>query len=107
MRPGSRTSNGVSTRPFRVRTRQCSASSWNVTHLLAWRRRLRLTGGSIRTRGVPARVKLAMIDAMRESDPMRAWNDEVDGLAYGGDYNPEQWPAETWAEDSRLPSSAV
>jgi beta-galactosidase len=26
----------------------------------------------------------------------------LDGLAYGGDYNPEQWPEETWAEDVRL-----
>jgi beta-galactosidase len=24
------------------------------------------------------------------------------GLAYGGDYNPEQWPAATWREDIRL-----
>ncbi|MFD5793590.1 beta-galactosidase [Streptomyces diastatochromogenes] len=26
----------------------------------------------------------------------------VPGLAYGGDYNPEQWPEEVWAEDVRL-----
>ncbi|GAA1294609.1 beta-galactosidase [Planotetraspora silvatica] len=25
-----------------------------------------------------------------------------DGLAYGGDYNPEQWPEEVWQEDVRL-----
>jgi beta-galactosidase GanA len=24
------------------------------------------------------------------------------GLLYGGDYNPEQWPEPTWAEDARL-----
>ncbi|HLL65334.1 MAG TPA: beta-galactosidase [Micromonosporaceae bacterium] len=24
------------------------------------------------------------------------------GLAYGGDYNPEQWPESVWAEDARL-----
>jgi beta-galactosidase len=24
------------------------------------------------------------------------------GLGYGGDYNPEQWPESTWAEDARL-----
>ncbi|MFG2133949.1 beta-galactosidase [Streptomyces sp. NPDC048751] len=24
------------------------------------------------------------------------------GIAYGGDYNPEQWPEEVWAEDMRL-----
>ncbi len=26
----------------------------------------------------------------------------LEGLAYGGDYNPEQWPEEVWAEDVRL-----
>ena len=26
----------------------------------------------------------------------------VDGLAYGGDYNPEQWPREVWDEDVAL-----
>ena len=26
----------------------------------------------------------------------------LDGLAYGGDYNPEQWPEEVWAEDVAL-----
>ncbi|WP_240506129.1 beta-galactosidase [Thermoactinospora rubra] len=25
-----------------------------------------------------------------------------EGIAYGGDYNPEQWPEETWHEDVRL-----
>ncbi|MFG2132220.1 beta-galactosidase [Streptomyces sp. NPDC048751] len=28
------------------------------------------------------------------------------GLAYGGDYNPEQWPEEVWAEDVRLMAEA-
>lgn len=27
---------------------------------------------------------------------------EVAGLAYGGDYNPEQWPRATWDDDMRL-----
>ena len=27
---------------------------------------------------------------------------EHDKIAYGGDYNPEQWPEETWEEDMRL-----
>ncbi|GAA1664779.1 beta-galactosidase [Glycomyces endophyticus] len=27
---------------------------------------------------------------------------QIDGLAYGGDYNPEQWPREIWDEDVRL-----
>ena len=26
----------------------------------------------------------------------------VSGIAYGGDYNPEQWPRETWLDDVRL-----
>ncbi|WP_053752384.1 beta-galactosidase [Streptomyces sp. MMG1533] len=26
----------------------------------------------------------------------------IPGIAYGGDYNPEQWPEEVWAEDMRL-----
>ncbi|EAP97344.1 probable beta-galactosidase [Janibacter sp. HTCC2649] len=31
---------------------------------------------------------------------MRAW--PGDGIAFGGDYNPEQWPRATWDEDMRL-----
>ncbi len=31
---------------------------------------------------------------------------KVPGLAYGGDYNPEQWPEEVWAEDMRLMAEA-
>jgi len=31
---------------------------------------------------------------------------KVPGLAYGGDYNPEQWPEEVWAEDLRLMAEA-
>ncbi len=30
-----------------------------------------------------------------------AWP-ELRGIAYGGDYNPEQWPRETWREDVEL-----
>jgi beta-galactosidase len=30
-----------------------------------------------------------------------AWP-RLEGLAYGGDYNPEQWPREVWAEDVAL-----
>jgi beta-galactosidase len=30
----------------------------------------------------------------------------VQGIAYGGDYNPEQWPEEVWAEDMRLMGEA-
>ncbi|MCX5202809.1 beta-galactosidase [Streptomyces sp. NBC_00237] len=28
------------------------------------------------------------------------------GIHYGGDYNPEQWPEETWAEDAKLMQEA-
>ncbi|MFH0174863.1 beta-galactosidase [Streptomyces cacaoi] len=31
---------------------------------------------------------------------------DVPGIAYGGDYNPEQWPEEVWAEDMRLMAEA-
>ncbi|MFJ1804741.1 MULTISPECIES: beta-galactosidase [unclassified Streptomyces] len=31
---------------------------------------------------------------------------DVPGIAYGGDYNPEQWPQEVWAEDMRLMTEA-
>jgi len=27
-------------------------------------------------------------------------------IFYGGDYNPEQWPEETWPEDARLMNEA-
>ncbi len=30
----------------------------------------------------------------------------LDGLAYGGDYNPEQWPESVWAEDVALMNEA-
>jgi beta-galactosidase len=31
-----------------------------------------------------------------------AWSDGLSPLAYGGDYNPEQWPEAVWAEDFEL-----
>ncbi|MFF9391477.1 beta-galactosidase [Streptomyces griseoluteus] len=34
--------------------------------------------------------------------PLSALNHRLGGLAYGGDYNPEQWPREVWREDVRL-----
>ncbi|RKE62836.1 beta-galactosidase [Microbacterium sp. AG238] len=33
--------------------------------------------------------------------PASVWP-AIDGIAYGGDYNPEQWPREIWREDVRL-----
>jgi len=34
-----------------------------------------------------------------------AWPD-VPGIAYGGDYNPEQWPEEVWADDVTMMAEA-
>lgn len=31
---------------------------------------------------------------------------KIKGLAYGGDYNPEQWPRESWQDDVRLMKKA-
>jgi beta-galactosidase len=38
----------------------------------------------------------------RNAGAMRAWP----GIAFGGDYNPEQWPREVWDEDVRLMQEA-
>ncbi|MFE1499765.1 beta-galactosidase, partial [Streptomyces albidoflavus] len=40
------------------------------------------------------------------TDPLTLLNDRVGGIAYGGDYNPEQWPREVWREDVRLMRAA-
>jgi len=37
---------------------------------------------------------------------MSAWPDALTGIAFGGDYNPEQWPRETWEQDARLMAEA-
>ena len=37
---------------------------------------------------------------------MSAWPERLPGIAFGADYNPEQWPRETWAEDARLMQEA-
>ncbi|MBO3085078.1 beta-galactosidase [Cellulomonas fengjieae] len=34
--------------------------------------------------------------------PDYPWPLGLDGIAYGGDYNPEQWPQEVWAQDVAL-----
>ncbi|MET8174720.1 beta-galactosidase [Streptomyces clavifer] len=36
------------------------------------------------------------------TDPMSTLADRLGGIAYGGDYNPEQWPEDVWHEDVRL-----
>jgi beta-galactosidase len=33
-------------------------------------------------------------------------DDIVDGFAFGGDYNPEQWTEDVWIEDMKLMSKA-
>lgn len=43
--------------------------------------------------------------AERAGARFAALTDDV-GLLYGGDYNPEQWSAETWREDARLMQEA-
>lgn len=37
---------------------------------------------------------------------MSRWPQALRGIAYGGDYNPEQWPRETWEQDARLMQEA-
>ena len=41
-----------------------------------------------------------------QSSVSHPWPLGVEGLAFGGDYNPEQWPRETWGEDARLMQDA-
>jgi beta-galactosidase len=43
---------------------------------------------------------LAVVDAAPTA-PSR-WPHRPSGIAYGGDYNPEQWPESVWAEDCAL-----
>ena len=33
---------------------------------------------------------------------MKTFSEKIKKIPYGGDYNPEQWPEEVWAEDMRL-----
>ncbi|GGV53457.1 beta-galactosidase [Streptomyces griseoflavus] len=37
-----------------------------------------------------------------DNDALKQLSDRLGGIAYGGDYNPEQWPREVWEEDVRL-----
>lgn len=43
---------------------------------------------------------------MTESPDITALRERLGGIAYGGDYNPEQWPEHVWAQDMRLMSEA-
>ncbi|MGP0223626.1 beta-galactosidase [Paenarthrobacter sp. NCHU4564] len=37
---------------------------------------------------------------------LKRLHERLGGIAYGGDYNPEQWPREVWQEDARLMQEA-
>ncbi|MCD5344780.1 beta-galactosidase, partial [Arthrobacter sp. AK04] len=37
---------------------------------------------------------------------LKRLHERLGGIAYGGDYNPEQWPREVWQEDVRLMKEA-
>jgi beta-galactosidase len=37
---------------------------------------------------------------------LKRLHERLGGIAYGGDYNPEQWPREVWQEDVRLMTEA-
>ncbi|GAA3721863.1 beta-galactosidase [Spinactinospora alkalitolerans] len=39
-------------------------------------------------------------------DRIRSLHRRLGGIGFGGDYNPEQWPEEVWAEDARLMKEA-
>ncbi|TXS21838.1 beta-galactosidase, partial [Streptomyces sp. ms191] len=43
---------------------------------------------------------------VRHRDALKTVTDRLGGIAYGGDYNPEQWPREVWTEDARLMQEA-
>ena len=48
-------------------------------------------------------VRDAVREALPETAPAdRSWLPGVETLCYGGDYNPEQWPEEVWAQDVEL-----
>nr|MDQ5862625.1 beta-galactosidase [Actinomycetota bacterium] len=45
------------------------------------------------------------MSVQRNSGPASVWSN-VEGIAYGGDYNPEQWPADVRLEDLELMKEA-
>ncbi|QNE16671.1 beta-galactosidase [Kribbella qitaiheensis] len=44
-------------------------------------------------------MSLDRLDQLTGSELVLAWPPGLRGLAFGGDYNPEQWPEATWHED--------
>ncbi|MBP1137405.1 beta-galactosidase [Arthrobacter sp. PvP023] len=45
-------------------------------------------------------------DPRTAEERLRRMHERLGGIAYGGDYNPEQWPREVWFEDVRLMKEA-
>jgi beta-galactosidase len=45
-------------------------------------------------------------DLLRAEERLKRMHDRLGGIAYGGDYNPEQWPREVWREDAELMKQA-
>jgi beta-galactosidase len=45
-------------------------------------------------------TNLAVVEAVPAA--LARWPHRPSGIAYGGDYNPEQWPEHVWAEDCAL-----
>ncbi|MBT2513442.1 beta-galactosidase [Arthrobacter sp. ISL-30] len=41
-------------------------------------------------------------DAHTAEHRLKTMHQRLGGIAYGGDYNPEQWPREVWLEDAKL-----
>jgi len=41
-------------------------------------------------------------ESKNSARPTSRWMPGVNTIAFGGDYNPEQWPREVWDEDVRL-----
>ena len=59
------------------------------------------------SRGLPATARLAGGPGRWKYHPMSYLERKPGrGIRYGGDYNPEQWPESTWAEDIRLMTEA-
>jgi beta-galactosidase len=45
-------------------------------------------------------------DAHMAEERLQRMHKRLGGIAYGGDYNPEQWPRDVWLEDARLMQEA-
>jgi beta-galactosidase len=50
----------------------------------------------------PAPGQARLADAHLPRHAPTAWRRRFSGLLFGGDYNPEQWPEDVWAEDAAL-----